>query len=281
MRLLNKISVLWPRLIRIAAAFSVAVCVASRAEGAEFNKPTGDSTNVSIAAAIQDGERFLTNLFNPEIDLLPEYQNAKVYWLYHDNYLASKLLNQGHPELAKRIEAALRRFGADHSGKIEILFDPPPDALPFRAYALLDVTNVAGKLIRTERVTDKVLTGWTEYADLLFMAAIANSRTNAAAARESFQRAIAMWDGRGFDDQAARKQKHYATYKLALALIASDRVQLALPQRAQVLAQLRKLRHASGGWVTDYDRESRPRGLANVETTCLTLLALKSSQVSE
>src|SRR5262249_30417531 len=151
----------------------------------------------------------------------------------------------------------------------EILFDPPADALPFRAYALVNVTNLAGKLIRTERVTDKPLSGWKEYADLLFMAAIAHCGTNCAAGRQCFQEALAMWDGRGFNDRASQHQRIYTTYKLALAVLAAKRVGEALPQRKEIIEQLKKLQATSGGWVTDYNREGRPTGLANVETTCM------------
>jgi hypothetical protein len=35
------------------------------------------------------------------------------------------------------------------------------------------------------------------------------------------------------------------------------------------------LQSPAGGWITDYDREGKARGLANVETTCLVLMALR------
>jgi hypothetical protein len=235
------------------------------------------SNMASVPAAIEAGERFLTNLFDASLDLLPEYKGAKVYWLFHDNYLAAKILGQRHPAVAKRIQASMQRFGVTHSGKIEIVFDPPPNALPFRNYQLVTVTNLAGKQIRTERVTDKVLSGWKEYADLLLLAAIAQSGTNAAAGRQCFKEAMTMWDGHGFNDRASQTQHLYATYKLALALLASERLDRFPPEIPKVLEQLRKLQQPSRGWVTDYNRDGQPRGMANVETTCLALLALKRS----
>src|SRR5713101_4751528 len=81
------------------------------------------SSEPIFSREIASGERFLTNLFDPTLDLLPEYRGAKVYWLYHDNYLAAKILKSSRPDLATRIEAAMRRFGVSHSGKIEILFN--------------------------------------------------------------------------------------------------------------------------------------------------------------
>src|SRR5206468_2130495 len=102
------------------------------------------ATNTSFAHEIAAGERFLAGLLDPTLDLLPEYSGAKVYWLFHDNYLAAKLLKPSRPDLAVRIEAALRRLGVSRSGKIEILFNEAPNALPFRNYQLLTVTNLAG-----------------------------------------------------------------------------------------------------------------------------------------
>jgi hypothetical protein len=37
-----------------------------------------------------------------------------------------------------------------------------------------------------------------------------------------------------------------------------------------------KLQDRPGGWITDYDTTGQPLGLANVETTCLVLLALET-----
>src|SRR6476660_6530184 len=75
------------------------------------------SANHEFAAEIRKGEEFLAKLFEPGLDLLPEYKGAKVYWLYHDNYLAAKILGQRHPAVAKRIQASMQRFGVTHSGK--------------------------------------------------------------------------------------------------------------------------------------------------------------------
>ena len=37
------------------------------------------------------------------MNLLPEYRGASVYWLFHDNYLAAKVLNTSHSETARKI----------------------------------------------------------------------------------------------------------------------------------------------------------------------------------
>lgn len=233
------------------------------------------TAEASLSPEIASGQRFLTNLFDPTLDLLAEYRGAKVYWLYHDNYLAAKILKFSRPDLATRIEAAIHRFGVSQSGKIEILFNEAPGGFPFHTYELLGVTNIAGKIIRTERVTAKPLKGWEGYADLLLMAALAKEKTAPEEAKGYFERGLLLWDGRGFADPAFKANHLYATYKLALAIFTADLIHQPLPFRSDALQQLMKLQSASGGWITDYDHEGKPRGLANVETTCIALLALR------
>jgi hypothetical protein len=232
-----------------------------------------------IAETIGGGERFLTNLFDVRMELLPEFEGSRTYWLFHDNYLAAKLLERRRPDLSARIWSALRRYGVTNSGKIEIVFDEAKEALPFRNYSLTNVTLVDGKRIRTEVVTTNVFEGWREYTDLLLLAAIAQAEAEPTAARASFERAAEMWDGTGFKDQATRKSGSYATYKLALYLIAAERLKLAVPHEDEVMARLLSMQAPRGGWITDYNAD-KPVGLANVETTCLALLALRTRENS-
>lgn len=229
------------------------------------------------ANAIERGRQFLVRLHDPEVGLLPEFKGSQVYWLYHDNYLAAKLLESTRPDLSRGIEATLRRYGVTNSGKIEIVFGESRQPLPFRHYLLTNVATLGGRTVRTELVTTNLMTGWEKYADLLLLAAIAQSGNQPEAARKNFDLATALWDGRGFNDEAARHAKLYATFKNALWLIAAGKLQQHPPILAQVRQRLEALQGAEGGWITDYDATLKPVGLANVETTCLALLALQSS----
>lgn len=229
----------------------------------------------SWAERIEAGRAFLTNLFDPELELVPEYAGAKVYWLYHDNYLAAQVLDGPRPDLARRIRAAMARYGVTRSGKIELLFGDPQAGLPFRTHVLTNVAQVGAKLIRTERVGERLLTDWEQYADLLWLAAISMAKDAPEQARQHFEAALALWDGQGFCDRVTRHNGLYSTYKLALALIAAERLGQPLPLRAAVLDRLARLQSSAGGWITDYTAAGQPRGLANVETTCLVLLALE------
>ena len=142
-------------------------------------------------------------------------------------------------------------------------------------YVLTNIAVVDGKTIRTEIVTTNILKGWAEYADLLLLASIAQARSAPMEGRRDFGRAMAMWDGEGFKDRAARHSGIYATYKLALYLIAAHRLNIPAPHRDEVIAHLLAVQANDGGWKTDY-KDGKPVGLANVETTCLSLLALET-----
>ena len=95
--------------------------------------------------SIASGHAFLINLFDPELELLPEFHGSKTYWLYHDNYLAARTLADTKPELSRQILATMARFGVTNSGKIEIVFDEARQPLPFRAYQLTNVAVIHGK----------------------------------------------------------------------------------------------------------------------------------------
>lgn len=226
--------------------------------------------------AARRGRDFLAGLFDPELHLLPEYAGASVFWLYHDNYLAAKVLRPSHPLLAQQIQEAINRFDVRGSGKIELLFDEVPQPLPFRHPKLIDVQRIGQRTVKTEIVTDVEFREWQQYADLLLMASIAVARSDRPQSRRWFQLALQMWDGRGFHDTATNHMERYATYKLSLAVLAAHRCQQATECPAAVLEKLLQLQTDSGGWVTDYDAAGRPLGKANVETTSLAILAVET-----
>jgi hypothetical protein len=231
-----------------------------------------------IPKALEHGEIFLAGLFDPELELLPEYAGAPVFWLYHDNYLAAKALDRSRPDLAAKIRAAIARRGERFSGKIEIVHDEAGTPLPFRVPALVEVEKLGDRSVRTERLTGEEQRGWDEYADLLFLSALAKRSNDVSGSRRDFDRALMLWDGKGFDDPAVKVHGIYATYKLALALITSDRIGASLPMRATILERLRTLQSETGGWITDYTPAGTPRGFANVETTALVLLGLETAE---
>ncbi|MGD9646813.1 MAG: twin-arginine translocation signal domain-containing protein [Pirellulales bacterium] len=246
------------------------------AAAAPANDEAARSLRDKATAAKRRGHRFLLGLFDPVVELLPEYRGADVYWLYHDNYLAAKVLADTDQEMAARIERSIRRHGATASGKIEILFDESPRGFPFRQYELNEVARIKGRIIKTEIVTGEPFAGWREYVDLLLLAAIfkAGNDRDLAGARHDFAAAMGKWDGRGFRDRVTQKSGLYATYKLALALLAAARLRERPAALESVLTALLAQQADDGGWITDYNAEGERVGLANVETTSLAVLAI-------
>ena len=239
--------------------------------------PPREVAGVQAAAAVVAGRQFLAGLFDPDLGLLPEFRGSGTFWLFHDNYLAAKALRPADPAPADRIAASVAGFGVRESGKIEILFGEAARPLPFRHHRLDEVRRVGEKVVKTEAVTDRPFAGWEEYADLLLLAAVAQAQPDRPAARQSFAAAEAMWDGVGLADRVTAATGLYATYKLALALLAARAVEAAFPAGPAVRDRLLAMQAADGGWVTDYDRSRKPAGVANVETTSLAVLALDAA----
>ena len=162
--------------------------------------PSRSTTCGRLDAAVRQrlidaGERYLVTMFDSSMDLLPEFAGSMTYWLYHDNYLAAKLLDGIDDEKAKKIRQKIKSFKITHSGKIEIVFGEAKNPLPFRQFELFEVEKVGDKIVKSERVTDRPLQGWEEYGDLLALAVLANPK--AANASDLFKRLLGMWDRAG------------------------------------------------------------------------------------
>jgi hypothetical protein len=138
------------------------------------------------------------------------------------------------------------------------------------------VKRVGEKVIRTEVVGEMVHEDWERYSDLLFMAAIAEAGRDKDKdkALGHFEAGMRTWDGKGIRDRASEKDGLYATYKLALALIAGGRLDRKPAEKGRMLERLLAMQRDDGGFVTDYDAQGKPVGQANVETTSLAILAL-------
>ena len=255
------------RFLRASGGLLVAGLRGTAGRGDEPGRPAP-----GIAAA--KARAFLAALLDPAVGLLPEFEGSGVYWLYHDNYLAAKVLERTRPDLSKRIRDAIQGFGVTDSGKIEILFGEAKAPLPFRHYRLREVTRVGEKVIRTEVVGEAAHEDWERYSDLLFLAAIAEAGRDEAKALGHLGAGMRTWDGRGFRDRPSEVGGLYATYKLALALIAGARLGRRQGDRAGIREKLLAMQRPDGGFVTDYDPGGKPVGRANVETTSLAVLAL-------
>lgn len=256
-------------------AVLLVVTLASHSFADEPGQTTSQPNQVSHQASAERGRAFLVNLVDPEVNLLPEFRGHNVYWLYHDNYLVTKVLAESHPKIVASISAAIKKHGENQSGKIEILFGESERPLPFRQYELVEVHRDDTRVIRTERVTEREMRGWEAYADLRLLAAIALATDDEEAAKKNLDAALQMWnqEHQGFADAVLKTRNIYATYKLAMAVIAAHRLNQMDHLPRGMMEQLRRLQDPTGGWITDYQPDGTPIGKANVETTCLAILA--------
>jgi hypothetical protein len=226
-------------------------------------------------SAVARGQAFLVKLLEPDLNLLPEFAGHDVIWLFHDNYLAAKVLEKSHPEISKNIMTAIRSHGVTRSGKIEMLFGEAK--LPLYTYELRDVAKVGRFAIRSEFTTDQVRQDVANYADLLLFSVL--GQEDRVAAEKQWQATMKMWDGNGFRDKAAEHMQLYATYKLALAMIVARRCDFADSESQRVLTKVREqlfsMQSENGGWITDYRLDGSKVGFANVETTCLAVMAIQ------
>jgi len=76
-----------------------------------------------------------------------------------------------------------------------------------------------------------------------------------------------------------KPQPLHAVFKLALfGILAKQMADLSTLHIVQ--STLRQWQHAKGGWETDRTIDLKPNGVANLETTCLSILALTDSFLS-
>ncbi len=240
--------------------------------------PKADLSRTSTKRFVRRAVRFLTQLYDPRMRLLPEYRGSSVFWLFHDNLLAEKVLARYRPALAHKIKSAIHQYHPPCQGAIMVLLGHNQHVPPFHQTQLMTVAEVDGKVIKNEVDTANTIRNWRDYADLLLLAAISNADRNRAFAKRCYRQAMAMWDGQGFWDNPAQQLGRYSAFKLALAIIASRRLGESKSMRALFTRKLIAQQDRSGGVVTDYNGAGKRVGLPNVETTCLAILALQRNR---
>lgn len=232
-------------------------------------------------------ESFLLAGYDPYIGLVREspHANPNLYWLYSDNYLASLALEKAQPKIAKTITQSIAIYQAigqiGPSAKWKVLSgEVVPEAVFAMDVNLSNITKIEGNEVRSE-VTDPTRPMlWKDYADLLLLATInAFNRGDLVEAQNLFGNVT--FDGTGITD-AANKQGNYSTYKLALYLIAAEKIGIHIPAAKEIKNRILSLQdndHTSsgyGGVFTDYDSNGKNilGSDTNTETTSLVLLAL-------
>lgn len=228
----------------------------------------GDADERSTPESIDSAAAFLHAQYDAVACLLREspVTAPERHWLATDNWLAVLALEAaGESDFAQRLGATLAQYEAEPHGMIEALTGAPI-AWPPRA----PVQREVAPSVWSEERNGNEMEDWREYADLAFYGAIAAANSGEMEHAQSiYDDALRMFDGDGFTDKAF--DGRYATYKLALAMLAAQRIGIA--PDAALQSRLLAQQGADGGFVAHYTQDG-PVGDANTETTAYAILAL-------
>ena len=249
---------------------------------------SSQSASPEMAKSTQRMESYLLASYDSALDLVRESPNANpnVYWLYSDNYLASLALKEAEPDIASAIVPAIDGYQFRPSKRWAVLGGQAvPDDLFAMGVIPATIARQESREIRSEIPSPLFhMDDWQEYADRLLLAAInASNRGDRKEARRLFEKAQGMFDGLGFKDKAFTVRGYYDTYKLALYLLAAERISIQVPERQWVISLILSLQEKDpasncyGGVYTEYDEDGKalPHSDTNTETASLALLALK------
>jgi hypothetical protein len=231
---------------------------------------------------------YLVNSYNSTLGLCYVHPEAKnVYWVTHDNVLASYVLQNWNRKIADNITETVKRIARDYNlttSQVGIPLDTRAEILLGYNTALFfnkteNITLNAsyyGSILMTERTTNDILKDFEDYADLLCYASLVEWRNkNYTGAYYYYEEAKAMWDGNGFKDKAFYEHNYYATYKLGLFYFINKMLgKGSFEFEKELIQQVWQCQDNNGGFKTDYHGDgSFPLCHTNTETTSIILLA--------
>ena len=220
--------------------------------------------------------KFLKELFVPELHLLKETKTSNRVFITVDNYLAMNVLSRVDSEFARELSIGLKRWCSvclPTSRTLALSLHYVP-YMPYKTVheKLATIRNVT---VMCERELAEIVYDYYNYADcvaLMSLTCLLGGRVETAV--KYYMKLCSMWEGKGFVDKVYKETGLYETYKVALFVILCRLLNLYPTFFADALHVLYRMQREDGGFVTHYDDELRYRGDANVETTCLAILAL-------
>jgi hypothetical protein len=227
---------------------------------------------------------FLESQYDPEVGLLREAPRVQPnwFWLWIDNRLAMHVLimyQRDHPLAVKILEGLDKYASADSHGRMEVVLGDSNVVFPWVWPSKYTIDSIDGKKVLNEVCNGSPIGGWTNYADLLFLAAtyyaVKGGWLNKQRAKYYLSKGQKMWGGQGFSDCIAKESGRYATYKLALYLIAAKRLGITSDINDKCRDLIGQQQAPSGGVWTDYI-EPGYIGVADVNTETTTLCILAS-----
>lgn len=229
--------------------------------------------------------QYLIRQIDPETGLCTEHPNDEKpkAWIWSDNFLASLALGDD------RLAALVNSFDVP---RLEKFVPLKGDYVSEEWFAIpsgdkpLVVEELDHLTVQSEYPDTSIrLPDWQEYVDRLLLASInASNDNNPIRATELFNLAATTYDGVGLLDKAAKNNGEYSTYKLALYLIAAERLHVDRPEIDDMITTILSLQERNsnsnryGGIYTEYSVDRKPflHTDTNTETTALCLMASQS-----
>ncbi|MBS7632814.1 hypothetical protein KEJ15_04220 [Candidatus Bathyarchaeota archaeon] len=242
-----------------------------------------------------DAQSFLLSLYRPEIGLCVEYEGSNSVWITHDNLLAGYAMEQWNRTIADNITSTVKHLAVEYDlvcnsenvpidTRAEILLGYNVHALNETGVRIVD-PSYHGYALRNEEATNKAFEDWMNYADLVIYQALTElKKQDYTYADQLYDMAKQFWDGKGFNDKAARLHGYYDVYKLGLFYYLNRIMGKGHFEFEEVLVERTWSCQASnGGFLTEYyGNGSIPDGTkANCETTAIILLANMPETVAE
>ncbi len=236
----------------------------------------------------EEAFQYLVNSYNATLGLCyvnPEEKN--VYWVSHDNVLASHALQKWNREIADNITENIKRIAREYNLTTSLVGIPLdtraeiPLGYNVNHFNVTDLITLNasyyGSELRSEVATNETLTEFENYADLLCYASLVKWREqNYTGADYYYQKFKAMWDGNGFNDNAFDYYGYYATYKLGLFYLVNKMLgKGSFYFEKELTNRIWKCQDSNGGFKTDYyGNGSFPFGCkTNTETTSIILIS--------
>lgn len=263
-----------------------------------------DNASVPISAK---AARFLLNYtYNSTLGLCSEvYGNGgnslgflgQVFWIISDNLLAYYALQLYDKTVSDNIKNQIETYAKNYSlptdpnglpisFKHETILGDTLPAGPPHGYTRHNLTQKDSYLVVTEVNNGGVWLGWMNYSDeLAWMAMSDLNQGNKTGAEKLYYTMMNFWDGYGFADAPftdpnASEHGSYQTYKVALAIILRERLELPKPPVESTMEDiLAACQQSDGGIATGYNKSLSTVGQENTETTALVVIANVSKHV--
>lgn len=232
---------------------------------------------------------YLINSYNSTLGLCYEYPNSNVYWVSHDNVLASYVLQNWNRQVADNITETVKKIAEDYNlarsqtgipldCRAEILLGYNVNHFFNKTELITLNSSYYGASLKTERATNDILTDFEDYADLLCYASLVEWRKeNYSGANYYFEKFKAMWDGKGFRDKAFDTNNYYSVYKLGLFYFLNKMLcKGSFEFEKELIERTWQCQDYNGGFKTDYyGNGSFPSGCkTSTETTSIILLSV-------